>query len=253
MTVTAEHLSSFREDGYCLIRGLIPPEICDAVRLRVLETLEDPPEWATRAWQVIDPERYTTATGHPLPGGIQGPAHNEEVFREMATHPNLEAAMHALLGGDVTLFTDQVGVKQGFITEEQGGCSFFHQDSYYWHIDPALGSNCWIPMQPVGKDAIALAMMPGSQRDWKLKDHEQYFDDPRLGGYGNDTFSPFQRHRIPADEVDFSRETLVPMETGDALFFTNYTWHRSEPNRTGETMMFYGIAYQRQVEAAAGS
>ena len=44
-----------------------------------------------------------------------------------------------------------------------------------------------------------------------------------------------------------------PMETGDALFFSNYTWHRSEPNRTGETMMFYGIAYQLQKEAAAAS
>jgi len=29
------------------------------------------------------------------------------------------------------------------------------------------------------------------------------------------------------------------------LFFTNYTWHRSEPNRTGQTKSYYAIAYQR--------
>ena len=243
--VTATQREQYIADGYCVIPGLIPSEIFQPVRERVLETLETPPEWSTRAWQVIDPSRYTAPAGHPIPGGIQLPAHHEDVFRRMSEHPNLKDAMTSLLGGEVNPFTDQIGVKQGCITEEQGGRSYFHQDSYYWNIDPALGCNCWIPMQPVGQDAIALAVMPGSQSGWTLRDHEQYFDDPPLGGFGNDTFSAFRRHRIPLDQVDFSREVLVPMQAGDALFFTNYTWHRSEPNRSGNAMMFYAIAYQR--------
>ena len=60
------------------------------------------------------------------------------------------------------LFTDQIGVKHGWIDTEQGGCSYFHQDSWYWKIDPELGCNCWIPMQEVGKNAIALSVMPRS-------------------------------------------------------------------------------------------
>ena len=39
------------------------------------------------------------------------------------------------------------------------------------------------------------------------------------------------------------------MQAGDGLFFTNYTWHRSEANRSGETKMFYAIAYQLTDEA----
>ena len=35
------------------------------------------------------------------------------------------------------------------------------------------------------------------------------------------------------------------MQPGDGLFFTNYTWHRSEPNGTGKSLCFYAIAYQR--------
>ena len=67
------------------------------------------------------------------------------------------------------------------------------------------------------------------------------FSGSPQGGY-----APFKRHRIPLDQIDPTREVLVEMSAGDGLFFSNYTWHRSEPNRTGETMAFYAIAYQRR-------
>jgi len=56
--------------------------------------------------------------------------------------------------------------------------------------------------------------------------------------------SAFKRHRIPLDQVDFSKEELCPMSPGDALFFTNYTWHRSEKNLSGKKKMAYAVAYQ---------
>ncbi len=99
-------------------------------------------------------------------------------------------------------------------------------------------------MDTVGEDAIALAIMPGSHRDWKLTEHESYFDNPPMG-HVNETFEPFKRHRIRNQDIDYAKETLLSMNPGDGLFFTNYTWHRSEPNRTGETRSFYAIAYQR--------
>ncbi len=244
--VTDKDIETYREQGYCLVRNLIPREELEAVRQRVFETLHEPPEWSKRAWQVIDPSRYTAPEGHAWPGGIQQPAHDEQVFKTVAEHQNLSGAMADLLGGPVELFTEQIGVKQGQIAEDQGGCSYFHQDSYYWHIEPELGCNCWIPMQPADREAIALAVIPGSQKGWELIEHEQYYDDPPMGGGSSpDDFLPFKRHRIPAGKVDFDSEILVPMQPGDGLFFTNYTWHRSEANRTGGTMMFYAIAYKR--------
>ena len=126
----------------------------------------------------------------------------------------------------------------------------WHQDSFYWHIDPQLGCNCWIPMSPVDLDSIALAVMPGSHRGWILIDHESYYDDPPMG-HLQANFEPFQRHRIPVDQADPSEEVLLPMEPGDGLFFTNYTWHRSEPNCSGRTSAFYAIAYQVRDRAAS--
>ena len=227
MQVTDRHLEQYRDEGYCLVEGLIPADLMADVWRRVEEVVA------------------------ALPAGIQRPATQEEVFRAVAEHANLAEAMARLLGGPVRLFTDQVGVKYGAIVEEQGGRSYFHQDSFYWHIDPALGCNCWIPMMDVAADAIALAVMPGSQRGWQLIEHESYYDNPPMGHVKDgEGFVPFKRHRVPLAEVDYAEEVLVPMRAGDGLFFTNYTWHRSEPNRTGESMGFYAIAYQ--VEGAKG-
>ena len=54
----------------------------------------------------------------------------------------------------------------------------------------------------------------------------------------------FKRWRIPFNQIDFSGEVLLSMSAGDAAFFTNYTWHRSEPNRSGGHKCAYAIAYQ---------
>ena len=242
MAVTDQHIKQYAEEGYCVVPGLIPAQPIRDVWQRTREIAAHKPDWPSRHFQVIDPSRYHSEAGESLPGGIQQPASQEDVFAVVADHPNLASAMARLLGGAVERYTDQVGVKHGRLTEEQGGRSYFHQDSFYWRLEPERGCNCWIPMIDVGKDAIALAVMPGSQVGWELTDHESYYDDPPMG-HGRDEFTPFKRHRIRAENVDTSHELLIPMGAGDGLFFTNFTWHRSEPNRTGNDMAFYAIAY----------
>lgn len=254
----AADIEQYQDVGYCLVKDLIPSDLILAARDRLAQIIEARPDWSTQRFQDLDPACYpgaspasakpvsaSRASAGPVPAGIQRPALEEDVFARIATHARLEEAMVALLGGPAELFTDQLGVKHGWITTEQGGRSYFHQDSWYWKIAPELGCNCWIPLHEVTTDAIALAVMPGSQRGWQLTPHEQYYDDPSMGRVVDGEFAPFQRHRIPQDAIDLSQEQLVEMSPGDGLFFSNYTWHRSEPNRTGETKAFYAIAWQR--------
>lgn len=237
--------AQYRDEGYLLEPGLIPNDLIEACRQRVLEVIEERPGWDPRRFQDLDPAVFRSSAGHPVPVGIQRPASEEEVFSHVAHHPGLVEAMRNLLEGNVQLSTDQIGVKHGWLDVEQGGRSYFHQDSWYWKIEPEMGCNCWIPLQDVGQNDIALAVMPGSHSDWQLTEHESYFDDPSMGHVKDGVFEPFKRHRIPHSDIDSERERLIPTEPGDGLFFTNYTWHRSEPNRSGETKAFYAIAYQR--------
>lgn len=240
-------VATYGDVGYCLIPDLIPADAVAAARARLDEILAEPPDWAPRCFQDLDPSRCPG--DRPVPAGIQRPALHDAAFDAVARHDHLARAMAALLGGPVELFTDQLGIKHGWNRDGQGGMSFWHQDSWYWKIAPELGCNCWIPLHDVGRDAIALAVMPGSQRGWELTPHETYYDDPPMGRVVDGVFQPFQRHRIPAAAAGTGAEHLVDMKPGDGLFFSNYTWHRSEPNRSGQTKAFYAIAWQR-TEAA---
>ncbi len=240
MKLTPTQLEQYQNEGYTLVRGLIPRKEVAAVRARLMELLEDFPAWGERKMQVLDPSKYRNAKGQMIPVGVQLPAQEEEVFRAVADHPNLQAAMAQLLGGSVKRFTDQALIKN----KDIDGQSFYHQDSYYWHINPELGCNCWIALDEVGKDAIALGILPGTHQSWTLTPHEQYFDDPKPCSASNG--QPYQRWRIPFSQIDFSKEIMLPMSPGDGAFFTNFTWHRADPNRSGMHKCAYAIAYQRQ-------
>jgi ectoine hydroxylase-related dioxygenase (phytanoyl-CoA dioxygenase family) len=104
----------------------------------------------------------------------------------------------------------------------------------------------WIALDDADEENGCMWVIPGSHLGWKLIPHESYYDDPPFSSGSAVEF--FQRHRIPLDQIDFTKEALLPMSPGDGLFFTNYTWHRSEPNFTGRSLYFYAIAYQRAEE-----
>jgi phytanoyl-CoA hydroxylase len=247
--LTDEHLRQYVEEGYTLVRGLIPRPLLDIPRRVMLSLESGEHDWPAEHCHYIDPAKVRDGRGQKMPGGLQQPAKRSPEFARIADHPNLVAAMSQILGGPVTRFTDQSAIKTRLVTTEQGGRSFYHQDSYYWRLDPRQGCNCWIPFDEVGRDAIALAIMPRTHRDWKLLEHEEYYDDPAY--FGARATEPFKRLRIPLSQVDYTKEVLVPMQPGDGLFFTNYTWHRSEPNRTGRSLSFYAIAYRLAEVASA--
>ncbi|MCG3149181.1 MAG: hypothetical protein PCFJNLEI_02641 [Verrucomicrobiae bacterium] len=240
LKLSPQQLAQYRDEGYTVVRGLIPQADCAAVRAKMLDLLAGNYEgWPLSHFQVPDPSKYRNPKGGFVPLGIQVPAQQDETFRKVADHPNLQGVMAQLLGGPVKRFTDQALLKY----KEINGQTFYHQDSYYWHLNPELGCNSWIALDTVGKDAIALGMLPGTHKTWTLTPHEEYFDEPSYHSATNSV--AFKRFRIPLDQIDFSKEILLPMQPGDAAFFTNFTWHRAEPNRSGQHKCAYAIAYQR--------
>jgi phytanoyl-CoA hydroxylase len=237
MQLTEEQQRQYKEEGYMVVRGLISPEEAGRVRDRLIQLLRGEHDWPLRHFQILDPSRFRNPEGGYVPIGVQQPAKAESVFRDIADHPRLNSAMEQLLGGPVERFTDQALIKNATIE----GPSFYHQDSYYWRLDPECGCNAWIALDTVDREASALGILPGTHRSGTLTPHEQYFDEPSF--HDASTGTAFQRWRIPSAQVDFSREVVLPMSPGDAAFFSNYTWHRAEPNRTGKDKCAYAIAY----------
>lgn len=239
--ISADDLTQYQQQGYVLVKALIPQAECKAVRQRLNDLIEGEPGWPEIHFQRLDPTYYARPDGSGIPVGVQSPATVDTAFHTVANHPSLIAAMTTLLGGEVVRFTDQALIKLGRITQEQAGRSYYHQDSRYWKLPPDQGCNCWIALDHVGLDAICLGIIPGSHTSGQVIPHESYFDEPSLH---NRLGEPFKRHRVPHDQIDMTHEVVIPMQPGDALFFTNYTLHRSEPNRTGKDLAAYAVAYQ---------
>lgn len=238
MQLTEEQIEQYRAEGYTVVRGLISPGEGCRVRKRLMDLLAGDHDWPDTHFQVLDPSQFRNNRDGFIPIGVQRPAMQEEVFKAIADHPNLQRVMGQLLGGSVERFTDQALIKHRAIS----GQSFFHQDSFYWHLAPRQGCNSWIALDEVGVDGCALAIMPGTQQSWTLIEHEGYYDEPSY--HNARSGEAFKRWRIPIAEIDFSGEVLLPMSPGDAAFFTNYTWHRSERNNSGVHKCAYAIAYQ---------
>lgn len=244
----AEECTHFRDHGYVLLRGLIPL-CCTEAAKAALAPLEagEPVPWSDDMMHHYDTQQLVDDRGRRIVNSVQGPSRVLPTFAAIATHPRLHAAADALLGSPSAPLNDQCGIKSRFNRTEQGGRTFYHQDSYYWRVPPEEGLNFWIPFDEMGREASALAVIPASHRGWKLEEHELYFDEPRHCVRG----TPFKRKRIPLHRIDTGGEVLVPMQPGDALAFTTYTWHRSEPNRSGATRRFFAVAYRRTAHPAS--
>ena len=238
MELSASKMQQYENEGYTSVEGLISAGEASAVRTRLMELMEGEHDWPDLHFQTLDPEKFRNSRGGFVPIGVQRPAKQEAVFRAIADHANLQHVMKQLLGGPVKRFTDQALIKNQAIE----GHSFYHQDSYYWKIEPKRGCNAWIALDDVGVDASALGILPGTHLEWTLTPHEKYYDEPNF--YAARTGEAFTRWRIPTEGMDLSAEVVLPMQPGDAAFFSNYTWHRSEVNRSGRHKTAYAIAYQ---------
>ena len=129
----------YTEEGYCIVRNLIPAAMLtyyvipwSAFKMMFMAGIQIN---ISRHW--IRPVSRI-APEAALPFGVQRPAAYSQLFRDVADHGNLRCVMATLLNGPVQRFTDQALVKWGDMPGD-GGATHWHQDSYYWHIDPELG------------------------------------------------------------------------------------------------------------------
>ena len=136
MDLDESKLQQYEQEGYTTVEGLISTREAVAARKRLLELLAGEHDWPDLHFQVLDPAKFHNNRGGFVPIGVQRPARQEAVFREIADHANLQEAMSRLLGGPVKRFTDQALIKNRAID----GQSFYHQDSYYWKIERVGGA-----------------------------------------------------------------------------------------------------------------
>jgi phytanoyl-CoA hydroxylase len=251
-------LDRFREDGFLMVRGLLPAADVAAARaeLEAMALAERPAcsmlwyEGALRDHLALDSARDRPMD--PKAGGIRfaagqegaglpalDPAFRARFVRKLmgfvgprpaltalAGHEAVLTFMRRIVGGPVELFQDMALVKPPGGREKP-----WHQDHAYFNLAleaPIVG--VWIPMGPVTPENGCMHMLAGGhkagarihvkRRDWQICDAD----------------------------VDLSGRVAVPMKPGDVLLFDGKIPHGTPTNRTDEQR--WAVQYHYRADTA---
>jgi phytanoyl-CoA hydroxylase len=258
-------LRRYRDDGYLMVRGLLPATEVLAARaeLEAMARADAPGcamiwyEGALRDHMALDPERDREMTGKAGGGagfvtGQEGnglPALDPELrarhvrkfmgfveqkaaLGRLARQPDLMALARRLLGAAPALFQDMALVKPA-----QGREKPWHQDHAFFNValdTPIVG--IWIPMGEVTPENGCMHLLAGGHKA-----------GPRLH---------FRRRdwQICDTDVPAAGRVAVPMSIGDVLLFDGKLPHGTPINRTDDfrwaVQFHYRPADARQVDDA---
>lgn len=217
-----DQIASFRESGYVVVRGLIPPEIVDEMRSLTLRQLADeqgPVEYEAQTRYPGAPESLDAEGGRTIRRLLQ--AHSRGyVFTAWMTFPPVLNRLQQLLGPEVACplaHHNCIMAKQPRFSSETG----WHQDIRYWSFNRPELVSVWIALGQERVDNGCLQVIPGS--------HRQKYDRSRFDD------ALFFRPDLPQNQELLATRQFVELEAGDVLFFHCLTLHAATRNYTDET------------------
>lgn len=229
--LSPEQVHQWENDGYLLLKGVIPKAIINGVRARFAhvvdgiirklkeeETIEDEGlalPFETRLAQVAG--EHANRFGRSWRGEIA----TSEIF-ELHHAPLLVDAIGQLTGTEV--IGHPVFNARPKLPGQQLTVVPWHQDSGYFGTisENSLIPTAWIPLVPVDESNGCLQVAAGSHRLGVVEHHTEEREGRFL--------------EVIDTLVETSRIVTCPMALGDALLFHNLTLHRSLPHTTSEVI-----------------
>jgi len=226
--VSVREYVTFHEQGFLIVRGLVPPEdvaelaghVEDLIYGRLdVPGLEPPPPGASVA--EIE-QRYLRI--HMLHRVL-------EIHERFLLHPRVLDVLEALIGPDLMAMQSML-----FIKPPGGAGQGWHQDSYYIPTLPDTLCGAWLAVDRADEENGCMWFAVGSQ-------HEPIYPtvDKRGRNHGDAIADLAEVENVSNvdDEVNtLSRvaakyeERIVPaiMDPGDVAFFAGHVLHRSRQN-----------------------
>jgi phytanoyl-CoA hydroxylase len=228
--VSVREYVTFHDQGFLIVRGLVPPDDVQALAQHVEDLLygrvdvpglEPPPSGAS----VAEIERRYLRI-HMLHRVL-------EIHERFLLHPRVLDVLEALIGPDLLAMQSML-----FIKPPGGAGQGWHQDSYYIPTVPDSLCGAWLAVDRADEENGCMWFAVGSQ-------HEPIYPTvDRRGRNHGDSLADLEAVENVSnvdDEVNtLSRiaekyaARIVPavMEPGDVAFFAGHVLHRSHQNRS---------------------
>jgi phytanoyl-CoA hydroxylase len=209
----------YRERGFRICRGLVPPDLIADLNARfdaIAEEREAPAPNLQVVRNVEVAKGYHTPASRALGISKMNFFHNDPVFSRYTHHDALLDQVEALIGDDLIAMNSMYLNKPPNVD----GRHPLHQDLLYFPFRPAdriVG--VWTALEPITRENGCLVMIPGSHRG-ELLEHE-YPD----WEHQNHLF-------VGVKGVDASVRVHLEMQPGDTAFFHPLIIHGSGFNKT---------------------
>lgn len=206
-SLSREQIAQYQRDGYVAPLPALSHAEADALRERL--------------------ERFEAETGEKAGHVIRNKGHLKlmAVF-EMVKHPAILDAVEGVLGPDILCWGTSLFVKD----PRDAAFVAWHQDSYYWGLEPDDVCSAWIALAPSTLENGAMQVIPGTHRA------QQFSHRPSGVGSANMLFT----HEEIAVEVDEDKAVSLVLAKGEMSLHHVKIVHGSPPNRSGQRR--YGLA-----------
>jgi phytanoyl-CoA hydroxylase len=230
MNLTESQLSEFRNNGFLIIKQLVPTTVCDQMLDVTQLQLQAP----------VQPLEYETDVGYPgapasldAPGGatirrLRGAYHRSSSFRDWAEDRAQVAKLEQLLEEKVAL---SLAHHNCVMTKHPtfGTATGWHRDIRYWSFSRPDLVCVWLALGPETAANGGLKFIPGSHRISLRPEQLDSLD--------------FLRPDVPDNLALFAQGRQVELNKGDVVFFHSSLFHAAGRNNSGTVKTSLVFAY----------
>jgi hypothetical protein len=222
-----ELLERAQRDGYLFIRGLMPADVLESLRMQCLEIARDA-GWVEKGTPLED--AIADLDGfcvEPRPEymGVYYHMYKLREFQALQHHPNLIGVMERILGEPVLPHARIIG--RTIFPQQEVFTTPPHQD-----FIPIQGTadtyTAWIPLSDIPPELGGLQIASGSHR------HGIYEFQPAMGAGGIAVTNPLEGTWVNS-----------PFEQGDVLIFHSMAVHKGVSNSSDQLRMSMDARYQK--------
>jgi phytanoyl-CoA hydroxylase len=230
ITLSEKQIDQFQMDGYLVLRNMVAPDECNAIRLVAeahLRTAIPPLEYETEVGYPGAP-RSTDAPGGKTVRRLRGTYHRDPCFEKWAQHPSLVAMLARLFGEAVCL---SLAHHNCVMTKHPafGTATGWHRDIRYWSFTRPDLISVWLALGSENAANGGLKFIPGSHR---MAIEPEQLDE-----------LDFLRPDLPRNQVLFEQGISMELDRGDVVFFHSGLFHAAGKNTSDAVKMSLVYAY----------
>ncbi|WP_370479460.1 phytanoyl-CoA dioxygenase family protein [Tamlana flava] len=219
--ITNEQLRQFKEDGFCIVKNVIPQELIERLRDECQRFIKEKDDEMDRKGIEVDEinhkgKRYFIALRYK----------DSETMQDLIFGKEMEEITRKVLGEEVYLFLEQFVVKAA----DKGMTFSWHQDSGYLDFDHTPYLSVWCPLDDVTEENGTVYLLPYKEAGTEKRiDHVlQEGTNDKIGYFGDNPGVP------------------AILKAGDVALFSSTCFHRSGSNTTNKSRRVLLIQYSAE-------